>query len=168
MKKMLVSILGSAMSLGSVAAQAENWTLLAGTKAGYEPELAVSLMVGNVSPENGSSETMTGIELSLNCPLIQPPTNRIRQQVSYSTIDGADFLEINPHYVVEVAPGLEVGGGVGLGYVMTDASDDVGFQIGASAHYFAQGPIFLGAEARLQTVDGDNNTRVAVKLGYRF
>lgn len=167
-KVVLVSVLGSVMSMASVSAQAESWNLFAGTKAGYEPEAAVSLMLGNVSPENGGSEGLVGIELSLNCPLLQPPTNRIRQQVSYSTIDGADFLEINPHYVVEVAPGLEIGGGVGLGYVMTDASDDVAFQVGASAHYFAMGPVFIGAEARLQTVDGDNNTRVAVKLGYSF
>jgi len=167
-KVVLASILGSIVSMVSVSAQAESWTLFAGAKSGYEPEATASIMLGNLSPENGSSESVVGIELSLNCPLLQPPTNRIRQQVSYSSVDGADFLEINPHYVVEVAPGLEVGGGIGLGYVMTDASDDVGFQVGASAHYFAMGPVFLGAEARLQSVGGDNNTRVAVKLGYSF
>jgi len=184
--KRLATVTALASLLAAPVASAEGWTFLAGTKEGYTAEPAVSLMLGQMSPDSGnaSASSIAGLELSLNCPLLQPPSNRIRQQVSLTRYDDSGFkmtnIEINPHYIVEVAPGLEVGGGPGLGYIITDGKDKnpglFGLQLGLSAHYTGKGPFFVGAEWRYQfTTEGDfgadgktdlNNSRVALKLGY--
>ncbi len=177
-----------ATGFGAGAAHASGWTILAGTKPGYTAEPTVSLMLGRMSPgDEFRSATIVGAELSLNCPLLQPPTNRVRQQISFVSYDKGrteiNSLEINPHYVVEVAPGLELGAGPGLGLVMVDTPGGdgtvLGLQFGASAHYHASSPLFIGAEARYQVTTEDrfgsggpktdvNNFRFAIKLGYSF
>lgn len=167
--------------------QANEWTFLTGTKQGYTAEPTISLMLGRMSPgDDFRSSAIAGVELSLNCPLLQPPTNRIRQQVSLTWYDKGrneiTSLEINPHYVVEVAPGLELGAGPGLGLVMVDtATGDgnvLGVQFGASAHYHGNSPLFIGAEARYQLTTESrfgggqktdvNNFRFGIKVGYSF
>ncbi|MDH5299940.1 MAG: hypothetical protein OEW58_01085 [Gammaproteobacteria bacterium] len=178
-KKWLVVALVASAGV-SQSALAEGWTFLAGSKEGYKAEPIASVLYGSMDID-GTSGAITGVEMSLNCPLLQPPTNRIRQQASITTWDesGAAVtnIEINPHYVVKVADDLEVGGGVGFGYMLSDdIPDQLGFQIGASVHYTGL-PVFVGAEWRMQTtspadpdapdVDADN-TRWAVKVGYAF
>ena len=185
MDKLILSASAATLLLASTGAQASGWTWLAGAEEGYKAEPTVSLMLGQMEPDDGDGDSISGIELSLNCPLVQPPSNRIRQQFSITSFDDdvteITSIELNPHYVVEVSPGLEVGGGPGLGYVMveTPGADEAvfGLQLGVSAHYHGSGPLFVGAEARYQfTTEADfgagdadvNNTRVAVKLGYSF
>ncbi len=180
-----------AMIFGATgAAQAQGWTWLAGTKPGYKAEPAVSLMLGRISPgDEFRSSSIVGAELSLNCPTLQPPSNRIRQQFSFTRASRGGVktynYEINPHYIVEVSPGFEIGGGPGLGYVTVDTPNGdgsvFGLQFGVSAHYQAdRSPLFLGAEARYQFTTEDrfggagsprtdvNNFRFAIKAGYRF
>ena len=176
-KQNLVLVLGVSL-LASQAAMAGEWNFLAGTKDGYKAEPIVSLMAGNMDFDKTDGAIM-GVEVSLNCPLIQPPTNRIRQQASITSYDengvAVTNLEINPHYVVEVADKLEIGAGPGFGYLASDGADMLGFQLGASVHYTGL-PVFIGAEWRMQMttavdsdVDGDaDNTRFAVKVGYAF
>jgi opacity protein-like surface antigen len=188
MKRSLAVALAGSM-LMSAAAHAEGWTFLAGMKPDYKAEPALSLIAGQMSPGTAGLKdgTITGIELSLNCPLLQPPTNRIRQQVSVTQYDESGTkitnIELNPHYVVEVSPGLELGGGPGLGYITTKTSAQDpsfwGLSLGLSAHYTAMGPLFLGAEYRYQVTtkedfggsvgkDNLNNGRFDVKVGYSF
>lgn len=187
MNKQKLTLAGIFLLAAGSAQAADEWTLLAGSQDGYKAEPAVSVMLGQMDPgDNMDSGTITGIELSLNCPLIQPPSNRIRQQVSVTSYDeqGVEItsIELNPHYVVEVSPGLEIGGGPGLGYVMVDnatSNDSVlALQLGVSAHYTLQSPLFIGAEARYQITAEDNfgaatksdvdNFRFAIKAGYSF
>ena len=185
MRRIPLIAISSALAIVSANIQAEeSWTWLAVTKDGYVAEPAISVMLGTLDPDvNGvDSDTITGIELSLNCPLVQPPSNRIRQQVSFVTYDNDGFeitsIELNPHYVIETSPGLELGFGPGLGYVMAESNglDDsaLALQLGVSAHYTAMGPLFIGAEARMQVTDdfdggdGIDNLRVGVKVGYSF
>ncbi len=188
MKKLLaVMITGSAL-VASSAASANDWTFLAGVEPGYKSEHTVSLLFGRMSPGTTGMKdgNIAGLELSLNCPLLQPPTNRIRQQISYTQYDESGVkiknFEINPHYVVEVSPGLELGGGPGLAYVTADTAakdpDFFGFNLGVSAHYRGMGPVFIGAEYRYQfTTEEDfgnglkdnlNNGRFDIKVGYDF
>lgn len=176
-----------ALLLGSGIAQAaDGWNFMAGMDKDYVADPTLSLMVGNLDPDikGASSDTVSGVELSLNCPLLQPPTNKIRQQVSYSRYDKDGLklssFELNPHYVFEAAPGLGIGFGPGLGYVKAKTAGDskgmFALQLGASLHYTAMGPLFLGAEARYQATQnsdfagqkGVDNFRVAVKVGYNF
>ncbi len=188
MKHKSLMVLGSALVLASVNAQAtDEWSWFAGMKDGYTAQPAVSLMFGMLDPDvdGVDSDAITGIEVSLNCPMLQPPTNRIRQQISYTRYDkdGVELtsIEANPHYVIETSPGLELGFGPGFGYVMAKTDngtlDDgaLALQLGVSAHYTGMGPLFIGAEARYQMTgdfdgidDSIDNFRVALKVGYSF
>lgn len=161
----------------SMNASAEGWKLFAGKEAGFVFEPTASIMAGVMSPKEGDSGRIIGAEVSFNCPLIQPPTNKIRQQISIAQYDenGAKLssIEINPHYVVEVSPGLSIGGGLGVGYVLVDATGvDNAFagQLGASVHYNVSKRLFLGGDMRYQMTDNSdiNNSRMALKIGVNF
>lgn len=187
MKQATMALVGAALLAAGNAQAADEWTWMAGWKDGYKGEPAISVMLGEMDPgDNMDSDTITGFELSLNCPLLQPPTNRIRQQLSITKYDdkGTEIssMEINPHYVVEVVPGLEIGGGPGLGFLMVDTPTGnghaFGLQLGFSAHYNLQSPLFIGAELRYQVTTEDDfgaatesdvdNSRFALKVGYAF
>ncbi len=186
MKKRVLAVAVSALILSGGASAGENeWNWFAGLDDDYVMEPTASLLLGSISFNDGDSGSMTGVELSFNCPLLKPPTNNIRQQLSFVQYDesGVDVtsIEINPHYVVEVSPGLFVGGGPGFGYMSVDTSggDDsvLGFQVGGSVHYDVSETIFLGGEARYQlTQDAEfgaqtvsmDNWRVALKAGINF
>ncbi len=184
-KKILALAVGSLVLSMSASAEDKGWSWLAGLDDDYVMEPTVSLVFGSMSPDDGDSGSVTGVELSFNCPLLQPPTNKIRQQLSVVQYDEAGVeissIELNPHYVVEVSPGLSIGGGPGLGYVSVDsagAEDSVlAVQMGASVHYQVAESLFLGADARYQMTDsedsgvlsdGVDNWRVALKAGFSF
>lgn len=187
MKKTL-GIMTIAASMGVATAQAQDWRFFPGGDDDYRAQPTVSLIYGRTMPSaTGFKDgNIAGIELSLNCPMLQPPRNRIRQQLSYIHYSQADkeidALEINPHYVVEIAPDLEIGGGPGLAYIKTTTQINDpslwGLNLGLSVHYRGLGPVFIGAEYRYQiTSDEDfgngtkedlNNSRYDIKLGYEF
>lgn len=187
MKKRYSAIIVAIML--SAAAHADGWTFMAAGGKDYNPEPTLSLMAGqmSVTTRDINDGALTGIELSLNCPLLQPPTNRIRQQLSLTRYDKAKVritsVELNPHYLVNVAPGLELGGGPGLAYIMVDMPgknpDFWGLNIGLSAHYTGIAPLFVGAEYRYQVTtkedfgvatgrDTLDNSRIIIKVGYGF
>lgn len=184
-KKVLAIALGSLFISANASAADGEWNWFAGADDDYVMEPTASLLVGSMKPKDGSSGSISGIELSFNCPLVQPPTNKIRQQISYAKYDEAGTevttIEINPHYVVETSPGLSIGAGPGLGYVSVDtpAKDEsmLAIQLGASVHYNASDVFFVGGEARYQitqdenlggSVEGLDNWRVALKAGMNF
>lgn len=164
------------------------WRLLPDKKGGFKAEPSLSVMVGSLNPSvsGASSDTVVGFELSLNCPLLQPPSNKIRQQISLSTYShkGLEIttIELNPHYVIETSSGVSVGLGPGIGYLQAETATDkegmFALQVGASIHYTAMDFMFLGAEARYQwTQDhtfptqsqrGADNFRFALKAGVNF
>lgn len=183
MKNSLTAIAtGIAMSAMSMNASADKgWQVLAGLEDGYTPEPSIALITGPMDFESDDGN-VTGVEVSFNCPLLQPPTNKIREQLSftnYSKAYGEIYnIELNPHYVVEVSPSLWVGAGPGLGLVISnpeigDTSTRFGVGLGGSVHYEGLGPLFLGMEARYQLTnkkDGSdaNNSRILLKVGYNF
>lgn len=183
-KKIMAVMVGSLLVNASAYADDKGWRFLAGKEEGFVLAPTASLMAGVMSPKDGDSGKILGVEMSFNCPLLQPPTNKIRQQVSLTRYDenGAKVssIEINPHYVVEVSPGLSIGGGPGLGYVYVDTNaKNTGMfavQLGASAHYNLTEQVFVGGELRYQltenkslgTTDGFDNWRSAIKLGFSF
>lgn len=186
--KMQAAALASVLVFAGSTTQADgDWTWLAAGKEGYQAEPAISLLLGQIYPSgNLENDTIGGLELSLNCALLQPPRNRIRQQISFSLAEenGVKItnLEMNPHYLVKVTPGFEIGGGPGLGYVVVDnATGDNGvfaLQLGVSMLYEGSSPLYLGAEMRYQFTAKDNfgaatktdmnNFRFAFKVGFSF
>ena len=180
-----VSAICFAMAGVSAPAAAGGWGLFPVLDDDYTAEPTFAVIGGAMDPDFSGADTdgVYGVEFSLNCPTLQPPVNRIRQQFSLMRYDdGIEItsLEINPHYVMPIAQGLELGFGPGLGVLSVDTDNGdataFGLQAGASLHYRA-GLLFLGAEARYQATteedfgDGDqdvNNVRYMVKAGVNF
>ena len=182
-KQICASLIGLAAATASHTVAAEDWSFPGFNADGYRLQPTVALVGGVMDPDIGPADAggVYGLELSMDCPLLQPPTNSIRQQVSLTQYDedGVEItsFEINPHYVMPVADNLEFGFGPGIGIMDVDAGshDDtlLGIQAGASLHY-REGAFFAGAEARYQVTteerfgnrDRDaNNARVLLKVG---
>lgn len=161
-KKAIAIAVIAALGLTSQAASAKGWTVLAGLEDGYIAEPTISV-IGGVSKGNVA---IYGAEFSLNCPLLQPPTNKIRQQASYVYADGQNNIQLNPHYVVEVSKNLWVGAGPALGVGFGDSTN---FQIGAgaSAHY-EMGVLFAGAEAGYVYTTDSSSWRTLAKVGFNI
>jgi len=176
------------ITFSSLSFADKGWRILAGMEEDFVHETTASIIAGALGPkDNGTGDAglAYGVELSFNCPLLQPPTNKIRQQVSFLQYSDGDStiqsVQINPHYVVEVAPKLWLGGGPGFGYVRADVAKKtanlVAAQVGASAGYSID-KIFIGAEARYQLTqnshvgsgkdNGAHNWQTIVKVGYNF
>ena len=153
------TVLSVALAAASGATWAQGWEPFAGGNPDYRAEPTLAFIGGTQDPDfdDAGSDGIYGVELSFNCPLLQPPTNRIRQQVSLTGYDedGLEMtsLELNPHYVVPIARGLEFGFGPGVALIDAEAGGDDetlwGVQAGASLHYRA-GDLFAGAEYRYQ------------------
>ena len=184
MKRLVFGVSVMAFSLSVTAADDKGWRFLPGLDGDFEKAPTVSLMTGMMSPKDGDSGKILGVELSFNCPLLQPPTNKIRQQISYAQYDEngvkVSSIEINPHYVFEITPRLSIGGGPGFGYVSVDATgadaNMFAMQLGGSVHFNVTEMFFLGADARYQMTEnedfggtkGMDNWRMAMKAGISF
>lgn len=185
-KSIAVSIVAGALSISSQVALADGWELFPVVNDDYQYAPQLSLIGGSMDPGDGDSGSMTGLELSLNCPLLKAPEGIIRQQISYASYDEngleIDSFELNPHYQIDIAPDVTFAYGPGFGYVSAQGAgiDDSAFtlQAGASLNYTI-GQVVIGAEARYQFMVSDieanngsevdlDNTRMMLKLGYRF
>ena len=187
MKKSIALILiASSLTISAQSASAADWEFLPIVDDDYQYDPQLSLILGSMSPSDGDSGSMNGIEFSLNCPLLKAPGGVIRQQISVASYDegGVEItsFELNPHYQINLAPNLDFGFGPGFGYVMTEGpgidESAISLQAGASLSYTVGQGVIAG-EARYQMMlsdielnNGDevdlNNTRLMIKLGYRF
>lgn len=182
-KQICASLIGLAAATASHTVSAEGWAFPGFSADGYQAQPTLSLVGGVMDPDFGSagSGDVYGVEASFDCPTLQPPSNRIRQQVSLTQYDedGVEItaFEINPHYVVPMGNNLEFGFGPGIGVMDVDTGSRdntlLGIQAGASLHY-RQDSFFAGAEARYQVTteerfgnrDRDaDNARVLLKVG---
>jgi len=165
----------------------KGWRILAGMEEDFVHESTVSAMIGGLGPDSkiGDTGLAYGAELSFNCVIIQPPENRIRQQVSVLQYKDGDSkiqsAQINTHYVVEVDPKLWIGGGPGIGFVKADVNNRtanmISVQLGSSVHYSID-KFFIGGEARYQMTQGDevgghsdlgaSSWQALFKLGYNL
>lgn len=187
MNKTLASaLIASTLAISAQSALATGWELFPIVSDDYQYAPQLSLMAGSMSPADGDSGSMSGIEFSLNCPLLKAPEGVIRQQISLASYDenGVEVtsIELNPHYQINLAPNVDFGFGPGFGYTMVEGTglDDsaITLQAGASLNY-TMGQMVIGGEARYQMTLSDidmnngsnvdlNNTRLMIKLGYRF
>ena len=183
MKKRILSVLAIVSLASSV--EASNWEVFPVLGANYTANFAVALTGAfNNIKDADDAKSIYGLEASLNCPWLTPPSNIIRQQINISNYSdsGLDILNvsINPHYMVEVAPSTTIGAGPNFGFsnVEFDGEDDTVFTygVGASLRTDINKNFFLGAEARYELVgetdfDKDlelDNSKILIKLGYQF
>ncbi len=136
----------------------------------YQGNPVLSLLGGSYF-DKGLSASVLGLELSLDCPMLQVSAGNIRQQISVSSASFKDatttLIELNPHWMTEVAQGLTVGFGPGLGWAQTsvtggEKSSKFALGLGVSAAY-QMDALQLGAEFRSM-----NGSRAVVKLGFAF
>lgn len=164
---------------------AGEWEFLPVTGQDYQFGPAVALMVGQFNPKNGDSSSVTGVELSIECPLLKPPSHHIRQQISITQVDDDGLtvlsVELSPHHMFRFSPKFEAGFGPSLGLTKAELGGDdateFAYGLGASARFDVTPNVFVGAELRKVwmgdvTLDGATanlgNTRAAVKMGYQF
>ena len=177
-----LSVLTAAIS---TSVMADGVKFLPVTETTYKPDFAVALL-GGVQKTNAVDGTGAyGVEVSLKCPLLQIPSNEIRQQVSLVSTSSNGLsttsLELNPHVMFNVAPQLHVGVGPNLGLVYATAHSDnkVAFGIGAGASisYDIAPKYFVGAETRYQWTNHPSlggtdvnldNSRTLLKVGMHF
>jgi len=145
-------------------------------ESSYQPNFVGSLVMGTLSPTDGDSGSLIGAELSLDCPIFQPSTGLIRQQVSYATYSQnsvtVSLIELNPHWVTEVSTGFFVGGGPGLGLAtasVTGGSSKSYFEIGLGASaFYKMDSLQFGGEWRQMSAGDLNNSRMLLKAGLAF
>jgi hypothetical protein len=187
MKKTIIGLIATTI-LSSIVPHAwadSDWNFLPVTGDGFDPDLTLSVTGGMMDLQTHGLDTdfVFGLELSLNCLLLDPPVGTIRQQFSYSHYDDSGLeitsFEMNPHFLYKVDSRLAIGFGPGIGYVDADGRNvnEGGFALqgGVSVHYKMSETLFLGAEARYQWTqefddlnDDLKNARLFGKVGYRF
>ncbi len=187
MSKKIIGMLAIAgLVLGNTQVWAvDNWEFLPVKNDGFNSDMTLSFMGGITDPlpHGLDADLSFGLELSMNCLLLDPPQGIIRQQFSYMHYDDGGLtitsFELNPHYLYRVDDKFSIGIGPGIGYVDADGRDinegALAIQGGVSLHYNMSQRLFLGAEARYQWTqelddshDDLKNTRIFGKVGYRF
>jgi hypothetical protein len=159
----------------------------------YKPQPGLSFIGGIQYNKNfEAAAPVYGIEISMECPLIQTGKSLIRQQFSIIRQEGKELktlaVEINPRYKVISKPSFELGAGPGAGLIFVKAGEEKKtiFSYGAGAHaiYFFK-KFFIGFESRyfltkkvsfsnlnskpgLVETGSLNNLRTFIKFGYRF
>lgn len=182
LKKMMTVALLTGLS---PIAQANEWEVLPIMGDHYKADFAIALVTGKTDVKEGDNVSTTGVEVSLNCPLLKPPHHTIRQQISYTQSDekGVETtsFELSPHHMFDLNEKLSVGFGPSLGFSNIDnGSDDDNvftYGVGGSARYDVTKRLFISTEARyawsddleLSGTDTDfENLRLTAKIGYQF
>jgi len=147
----------------------------------YNPALALIGGIMRGEGNNNDWKSFYGAEFSFNCLL----SDAIRQQIQITNYDhdGLQMLQanINPHYIIDIAEGTQIGFGPTLGIAKVDigSEDDTVFTygVGASIRQDLGENVFVGAEAKYEWTtdatfggidDNLNNAKVFAKIGYQF
>ena len=183
MQRTALSLLLGLFAVSS-SAFAGDWKLLPVRDADFKPEVTVSAVAGSLDPQHGGAGTYSGIEVALNCLLLQPPSSFMRTHLSLGQFDHdglklTDF-EINPRWTVKLNRDLSFGVGPGIGLVHAEFAGQsatlFALQLGADFDY-RMGPINLGLGARWQATEGKeivrgrsgaDNALILARIGYNF
>lgn len=182
MKKTLACI---ALASLSTLAAADGWKFAPGlTEPGFKLQPTVAATVGSVKPQgDGSSVTAYGVEVNVNCGLIQTPDNRIRTHLSLNRINEDRFdatsVELSPRYTLPLAAGFSVGVGPSLGLVRVDPSANgvsketlFTYGVAAGVNYRA-GVLYTGLDLGMKRASEKNgidfdNRSATFKVGVNF
>jgi opacity protein-like surface antigen len=185
-KTLLLSVIASTLMIAGgdiapVEPVVETPDVEAAPVTDYAPALA--LIGGAMKFDKSGSDWkgFYGAELSFTCLL----SNQVRQQIQVTNYDndGIQMLQanINPHYMIDIAEGTQVGFGPTLGVARVEVGNDddtiFTYGVGTSIRKNLTENVFVGAEAKYEWttdvtiagVDTDfNNAKVFAKLGYQF
>ncbi len=147
----------------------------------FAPAIAIIGGVMDIDHTESDWKGFYGAELSFNCLF----SDKIRQQIQITNYDndGIQMLQanINPHYMIDIAEGTQIGFGPTLGIAKVEIGneDDTIFTygVGASVRKNITQNFFVGAEAKYEwttdaTLNGVDeyfdNAKVFAKVGYQF
>jgi len=184
MKTTRILTIAAALSALTAPAFAGDWQFLPIAEKGYAPNFVASVTGGIMDPQHAKSGDAWGLELAMNCGLIQTPTGVVRTKLSVNKFDkgGLDLttVELNPRWTIPVAKDVTFGIGPGIGWVKADAGnrtvDMFAWQAGADLDY-RMGQLYLGLGARWQDTvgktittgqQGADNWLVQAKVGIAF
>lgn len=176
------ALIAAGLALGASATHADGLKFLPGLQPGFkfEPTVALTGGVANAPAANDDAVGAYGLEMSMNCGLIQTSDNRIRTHVQLNRIEDAGVrattVELSPRYTLPLGGGFAVGAGPVLSWVGADtaAGNRNLFGYGAAAGVdFRKGHYFSGIDLRyLNTAERDSvnfeNVMLQVKVGYNF
>jgi hypothetical protein len=183
MQRTALSLLLGLLAVSS-SAFAGDWKLLPVRDADFKPEITVSAVAGSLDPQHSGAGTYSGIEVALNCLLLQPPSGVMRTHISLGQFDHdglklTDF-EINPRWTVKLSKDLSFGVGPGVGLVNAEVAGHsttlYALQLGADLDY-RMGPLNLGLGARWQVTEnkeilpgrsGSDNALIQARIGFNF
>ncbi len=184
MKIARILITAALATTAAAPALAGEWKFLPILDKGYSPAFVASVTGGLMDPKHVDSGTAWGLELAMNCGLLQTPTGVVRTKLSYNRFDNDGLklqtVELNPRWTTPIAQNLTLGVGPGIGWVKSDAggrtTDMFAWQVGADLDY-RMNNLNLGLGARWQdTTDkniggghhGADNWLVQAKVGIAF
>ncbi len=173
----------AALAASAAQAQSSGWTLMPGLKdPNFKPEVSIAFTGNRVMPDQGANTNAWGLDLNMNCGLIQSPDKRIRTHVNFSRsnkggVQGTNW-ELSPRYTAPVqgAPGLSMGVGPSLGVFQFDsaAGDRTYTGLGAAAGAnFRAGPLYTGIDVRYHFTNRRGGERLdpltwGAKVGVNF
>ncbi|MCK6376537.1 MAG: porin family protein [Zoogloea sp.] len=184
MKITRILTIAAALSALTAPAFAGDWQFLPIAEKGYAPNFVASVTGGIMDPQHAKSGDAWGLELAMNCGLIQTPTGVVRTKLSVNKFDKGGLnlttVELNPRWTIPVAKDVTFGIGPGIGWVKADAGnrtvDMFAWQAGADLDY-RMGQLNLGLGARWQDTvgktiatgqQGADNWLVQAKVGIAF
>ena len=108
------------------ARAADGWQWLpALNDPAWKPDATLALTGSRIDPDPGRGVNAWGLELAMQCGLVQTPDRRVRTHLNYShgSRDGTtyDTMTLSPRYTVPLGDGLSVGAGPSLGLFRVDA-----------------------------------------------
>jgi hypothetical protein len=184
MKTTRILTIAAALSALTAPAFAGDWQFLPIADKGYAPNFVASVTGGIMDPQHAKSGDAWGLELAMNCGLLQTPTGVVRTKLSVNKFDknGLDLttVELNPRWTIPLTRDMSFGVGPGIGWVKADAGnrtvDMFAWQVGADLDYRI-GQLNLGFGARWQDTvgktvaagqQGADNWLVQAKVGIAF
>jgi hypothetical protein len=180
--RLAATLLIAGLTLGAASSHADGLKFFPGMQSGFkfEPSLAITAGVMSSNATNDDSMFVYGLDLNMNCGLIQTPDNRIRTHIQINRTDEsgmkATSFELSPRYTVPLGSGFSVGVGPVLGAVMADngRADKTLFGYGAvvGANY-RKGMYYSGLDLRyLNTTESAGvsfeNVALMAKIGINF
>ena len=181
MKKILLASL-----LASSLVFAET-NLLPVMKPSYKSNISIAGLGGLLKSSKSDSdyESFFGLEISLDCPLLQLSSGNIRQQINLTQYnhDGLKIqeLNLNPHLMFPISSTTSFGVGPSYGFANVDvgSDDDTVFTygLGTSVRTDLGNGLFVGGEFRytltsdasLHGIDDDiDNTKFFIKIGQQY
>lgn len=175
----------TALSLGTLlagAAQAQSWQFLPMLNdPAFKLEPTIALTGSRVMPSQGGDANAWGVDINVNCGLVQSPDRRIRTHINLTRSDETGIkttgFELSPRYTMPLpVAGLSLGVGPSLAAFKVESAgtSQTLTGIGAAADLnFRSGSFYAGADLRAHAtgeksgVDTDPVT-LGVKVGFSF